>query len=143
VDFILIGPTDACPLRSGSIDFVYGLSIFTHLTADSERFWLAELHRLLKPKGVAVMTVHGELAFFKEINDSPQYQRLLRNGFMDVGPNEDLRVSGKETISEKLYRNVFHTRNYIETVWGHYFKIVDYIPGGSAGHQDYVVMIRK
>lgn len=142
-DFHLIQPTEPCPFPDSSFDVIYGISIFTHLGRDSERFWLTELRRLLKPGGLAVMTVHGELAFFKSVNDLRTYSRLIKEGFLDVGACSDLRVEGKETLSEELYRNVFHTRSYIEAEWGQYFRIVDYIPGGSTAHQDYVILIRE
>lgn len=138
----MIGPTARCPFPDSAFDVVYGISVFTHLSRESERFWLAELHRLLKPGGLAVMTVHGELTFFKAINDFPTYCRFVRDGFLDVGACPDLSVDGRQTMSDELYRNVFHTRPYIETVWGRHFRILDYVPGGATAHQDYVVMVR-
>jgi SAM-dependent methyltransferase len=142
-EFHVIDPLSRSSFSDASFDLVYGISVFTHLNPESELFWLRELHRLLKPRGLAVMTVHGELTFFKSINDLWQYDRLITDGFLDVGACPDLQVDGKDTISLGLYRNVFHTRPYIEKVWGDYFSVVDYIPGGSTGHQDYVVLIRR
>jgi SAM-dependent methyltransferase len=141
--FSLIDPCQKTPFPDGSFDMAYGISIFTHLNRDSESFWLAELRRLLRPGGLAIMTIHGELAFFKAVNDFWQYCTLIQDGFYDYGACPDLRVDGKQTISETLYRNVFHTRPYLHSVWGQYFDIVDVIPGGSTAHQDYVVMIRR
>lgn len=42
-----------------SFDFVYALSIFTHLDADSQRAWLAEMARVLRPGGCFFFTTHG------------------------------------------------------------------------------------
>jgi SAM-dependent methyltransferase len=42
-----------------SFDLVYGMSVFTHLT-DSWSRWLLELHRILRPGGLAVLTFLGE-----------------------------------------------------------------------------------
>ena len=92
---------------------------------------------------MAVMTVHGELTFFKDSDDYAAYHHLITEGYLDVGSCPHLHVDGRETISAELYRNVYHTRPYIERVWGEHFRIVDYIPGGSTAHQDYVVMIRR
>lgn len=142
-DFQTIAPMDVCPFAAGSFDVVYGISVFTHLNPDSERFWLAELHRLLRPGGMAIMTVHGEMTFFKSINDFWVFDRLVHEGFVDAGACNDLDVNGKPTVDENLYRNVFHTRAYLQREWGRHFTIVDYIPGGAAAHQDYVVMIRR
>ncbi len=44
----------------GSFDFVYALSIFTHLAERHARPWLAELGRIVKPGGLVLLTVAGE-----------------------------------------------------------------------------------
>lgn len=44
----------------GSFDLVYGLSVFTHLTVDTQRHWLGELRRVLRPGGHLLLTTHGE-----------------------------------------------------------------------------------
>ena len=142
-DFQTIAPMAACPFADGSFDAVSGISVFTHLNPASERFWLEELHRLIRPGGVAVMSVHGEMTFFKAVNDFWMFDRLVEKGFYDAGACNDLDVEGKPTVDENLYRNVFHTRAYIQRVWGRRFTIVDYIPGGATAHQDYVVMLRR
>jgi SAM-dependent methyltransferase len=146
-EFRLIEPLAELPFAANAFDVAYGISVFTHLSQESERFWLRELHRVLKKGALAVMTVHGELAFFKAVNDLFAYIPLVRDGFLDVGACPDLRIEGRETISESLYRNVFHTRQYLEAVWGEYFTIVDYVQGCASAHhtahQDYVIMLRK
>ena len=47
------------PLRfaSGTFDFIYALSVLTHLPEHTGRRWLAELVRILKPGGVLLFTV--------------------------------------------------------------------------------------
>jgi SAM-dependent methyltransferase len=44
----------------GAFDFVYSLSVFTHLSEQTGRRWLAELVRVLRPGGLLLFTVHGE-----------------------------------------------------------------------------------
>lgn len=46
----------------GFFDFVYGISILTHLTLDAQRAWLAEHRRIIRPGGVLALTLHGESA---------------------------------------------------------------------------------
>jgi SAM-dependent methyltransferase len=43
----------------GSFDLVYGLSVFTHLAADTQVRWLDELHRVIRPDGRLLLTTHG------------------------------------------------------------------------------------
>ena len=39
---------------------VYSLALFTHLSEQTGRHWLAELVRVLRPGGLLLFTVHGE-----------------------------------------------------------------------------------
>ncbi len=49
----------ALPLPSDHFDLVYAISVFTHL-ADDWAAWLLELHRVLRPTGILVLTFLGE-----------------------------------------------------------------------------------
>lgn len=45
-------------LKDASIDVAYGLSVFTHLSAERQREWLAELGRVIAPGGALILTFH-------------------------------------------------------------------------------------
>jgi SAM-dependent methyltransferase len=49
-------------LEDGLFDFVYGISILTHLRLDAQRAWLAELRRLIRPGGLLALSLHGRSA---------------------------------------------------------------------------------
>jgi len=48
------------PYPDDTFDFVYALSIFTHLAERHALPWMAELRRVLKPGGLLLFTVAGE-----------------------------------------------------------------------------------
>jgi len=52
-----IPPTD---LPYDTFDLVLGYSVLTCLARDTQLAWLAELHRVVKPRGYLVVTVNGE-----------------------------------------------------------------------------------
>lgn len=47
------------PFESGSFDFAWAVSVFTHLSGNSAE-WLLELHRLLRPGGLLMASYMGE-----------------------------------------------------------------------------------
>lgn len=46
--------------RDRVFDFIYALSVFTHLSADMQKAWLTELTRILEPGGLIYLTFNGE-----------------------------------------------------------------------------------
>lgn len=62
LSFAEIAKTDLMPpLPYGDdmFDLVYAFSVFTHLTVDVARHWMAELRRVTKTGGLVWFTVHG------------------------------------------------------------------------------------
>lgn len=43
-----------------SFDVVYAVSVFTHLTTERQRRWLAEFARIIRPEGLLLLTTHGD-----------------------------------------------------------------------------------
>lgn len=48
------------PLKSDSLDVLYCVSVFTHLSEAMHYEWIAEIRRVLKPGGIFLGTFHGE-----------------------------------------------------------------------------------
>jgi SAM-dependent methyltransferase len=47
------------PYPDRSFDFVYAFSVFTHLSIELARKWVAELERTVRPGGLVWFTIHG------------------------------------------------------------------------------------
>lgn len=56
------------PYPDDSFDFVYALSIFTHLPERQALAWMAELHRVIRPGGRLLFTIAGE-AYVDRLSD--------------------------------------------------------------------------
>jgi SAM-dependent methyltransferase len=126
-----------------SFDLVYGISVFTHLSAVDQDRWLAELQRIVKPGGAVLMSIHGEIAFVREHSDFQRFLSFQKEGFYVYGRCPDLDDVLPEMKESEYYKNVFHTRRYTYEHWGSYFEIVDVIDAAFAGHQDLVIMRRR
>lgn len=64
------------PYPDATFDFIYALSIFTHLAERHALPWMAELRRVLKPGGLLLFTVAGE-AYRERLEpaDAARYER--------------------------------------------------------------------
>lgn len=47
------------PFPDAYFDLVIGFSVLTHIPGQDQRKWLHEIHRILKPNGIAWLTTHG------------------------------------------------------------------------------------
>lgn len=63
LDWTLSSFEPPLPFAAESFDLVYAVSVFSHLGRGPQDRWLAELARVLRPGGVALLSVHGPTAF--------------------------------------------------------------------------------
>jgi SAM-dependent methyltransferase len=116
-----------------TFDFIYGISVFTHLPEKLQRLWLGELSRIMKPGGIGLFTTHGE-KYFGNLPDSAK-QELTTKGFhYSVGlPTDGL---------PEYYQTSFQTVNYVSRVWSKYFDVLEVRQEGINNNQD-AVLVRK
>ena len=133
------------PTRFGdeTFDLVYGISVFSHLGQAEQDRWLAELQRITKSDGAVLMSIQGEIAFFRADSDFRRFLALEKEGFYVYGRCADLDEVLPEVKESEYYKNVFHSRRYIYEHWGRYFEIVDVIEAAFTGYQDLVIMRRR
>lgn len=118
------------PYPAGSFDIIYGVSVFTHLKTNWEAQWMAELHRVLRPGGYALMTVHGRTAIDFASLPPDDYVALVRR--VD---DEGLVVTSQNTQlnnfigHEEEYVNCFHSDRHIREVWGRHFAEIQHLRG--------------
>jgi hypothetical protein len=120
---------------SQSFDLIYAISIFSHLDADFQFFWLNELRRLARPDGIVLLSVHG----------SYYLNNLQPDMVAQVGAKGLLFVvsDGWKNVFPDWYQIALHTQEYVLKQYGRYFDVLDYIPGGMNTVQDLVVLRRR
>jgi SAM-dependent methyltransferase len=64
------------PFSDKFFDLVYCMSLFTHLPEKLAQIWLHEIHRVLKPNGLAIITTHG-IPALNIIKTSSQHQEMF------------------------------------------------------------------
>lgn len=124
-------------------DLVYNHSVFSHIDEELQDRWLAELRRVTRPGGFLVLSVHGEHAFeeFERVGgaaDPAALRRVLQDHGI-VFLREDGWVGGP---FPDFYHTTFHAPWYVFTHWSRWFRIRAYVPRGSLGYQDFVLLER-
>jgi SAM-dependent methyltransferase len=117
-----------------SFDFVYGISVLTHLDENYQKAWLCELHRVLKPGGWLFLSVQGEDKALHFLSPA-QREIFKRDGFIYVKASDPTI----DTLPE-FYQLGFNSKAYIESVWSEHFQVLQYIKHGPFYEQDLVVM---
>jgi cyclopropane fatty-acyl-phospholipid synthase-like methyltransferase len=113
------------PLRyeDASFDFIYAISVFTHLTEELQHAWIQELRRVLAPNGVLAITTKGisrlEPLGSNERTRFEQGNLVVRDG----------RYSGRNLCA------AFHPERYVREVLAAELDVVDFRPATDDGSQ--------
>lgn len=118
---------------SNFFDFIFCISVFTHLNETLQFKWLDELRRVLKTDGILIITLHGFESLEPKYQKRAIDQKIQKNGFALSPPSLLSRIFNG-------YQTAYHTRNYITKEYSKYFEILKYIPKGMNNHQDLVIL---
>jgi SAM-dependent methyltransferase len=115
-----------------SFDFVYALSVFTHLPEPLQRAWVAELGRIVRPGGYVAITTHGA-AYAARL--APDERELFEQGGLVVRWRQ---VAGTNLCA------AYHPPPYVHRL-ADGFEVVDFAPEGAKGNpqQDQYLLRRK
>lgn len=117
-----------------SVDLLYGVSVMSHLPEGMQDAWLDEIARVLKPGGVALLSVHGP--------DHVPVDAAIdwRADFDDRGFG--FRQGGGTAGLPDFYQQAFHRSDYIRSHWSRWLQVLTVLPAGLAHFQDLVVCRR-
>lgn len=119
-------------VEDATFDFVYALSVFTHLTEDLQLAWRDELHRVLGTGGRLVISTHGR-SYLPRL-DPDERERFERGELVVRWPE----VPGTNLCS------AYHPERYLRETFADGFTFVELVPEGARGNptQD-LVLLRK
>ncbi len=114
---------------SSSFDLVWSVSVFTHLT-DHWAGWLAELHRVLRPGGLAIVSFLGGAMYEVWTEEEWHPDRI---GMLVLNHGQDWELGGP---------TVFHSPWWLHEHWGRAFEIVE-LREGTAPREHGLVLLRR
>jgi SAM-dependent methyltransferase len=116
---------------NSQFDFVYALSVFTHLPEDLQFSWMSELRRVIGDGGYLLITTHGRY-YLDQL--TPTEQQQFQKGQLVV---RDLAAAGTN------YCATFHAEEYVRTKLAEGFEVLDFIPEGAKGNPRQDVFLLK
>jgi SAM-dependent methyltransferase len=136
------------PLERGTLDAVFGISIWSHFDEGAGLRWLAEMHRVLRPGGLLVMTAAGlrNVAVLTDGWDVPaEYARaawaaVSANGFWWA---EAFGADGDWGVVHPGWGSAYFTPEWLLTRITPDWSLRVYQPGRLLGVQDLYVLERR
>jgi len=106
--------------KTNTFDMVIGISIFTHLSEENHYSWIAELHRVIKPGGIAFITTHGKI-----------FRSLLTEKELETYDREKIVIRGAVTEGHRVY-TAFQPPTWMKEVFCTSFEILRHHEGKQA-----------
>ncbi|WP_169154371.1 class I SAM-dependent methyltransferase [Brasilonema bromeliae] len=129
-------------------DTVYSVSIWTHLPVSKQKPWLNEISRILKPNGLALITVLGDFSLTikktKNMNLDVTPEKLEKEGILYLEyPGVNLSSEMRNKLFpgiDQSYGTTYHSEKYIREEWSDNFEVLDIQKGVIDNLQDLVIL---
>jgi SAM-dependent methyltransferase len=141
------------PYREDDFDLVYSSSVFTHLDAGGQRTWLEEFKRVLRPGGLAVISVYGEDAFrgyrsgelvgvSRDFRDRLSRYESLDSAGIVFEPYERSTWNNFNFVGvDEVYGMTFDGEAYVRREWSKSLDVTAVLPRSWwSSHQDLVIL---
>lgn len=136
---------DLTTVKLGTYDFIYAISVITHLNERNSVAFLRLLGEALSPGGIAMFTTHGEWSIENAAEYGPEYE--LKKSEIAQSVRERGFAYLPYSFVREDYGMTWHSRKYIETqmaeAHGGQVAPLLFRPHGLDGHQDVYAFQRR
>lgn len=145
VRFAHSSPTPPLPYPAASFDAVYAVSVFTHFDAAEQASWAAELARVTKAGGLALISTMGPRAFSCYPVLAGHHPRFERDGFYLFDGDVEAEARSHPLTARPAFsvRGAFHTEAGLRRFFADGWTLESYEDGGLDGFQDLAVLRRS
>jgi SAM-dependent methyltransferase len=148
IEFFVAPLDPPLPLDDRAMDLVVAISIWSHYGPTAAARWLEEMHRVVKPGGHLVLTVHGahSLALFarERLRDEDVIARaataLQAEGHFF---HDEFGATGDEGLVHPEWGLAFVSLEWLAVQATPDWSIAYFAPGAADGNQDVVVLRRR
>jgi len=117
--------TPPLPYASKCFDFIYLVSVFTHLSLTSQYLWIEELKRIIRPSGCLLITLQGEV--YVRLFLPQKVEEFSKKGYIETANTDE----GSNSFS------TYHSFEFVKELFCD-FDILGYYPRGSINYPEVV-----
>ncbi|RYY66632.1 MAG: class I SAM-dependent methyltransferase, partial [Chitinophagaceae bacterium] len=117
IDFRRNGVLPPLAFEDTSFDAAYALSVLTHLSEEAHAAWLTELHRILRPGGLLLLTTHGAA-----------FEQKLTAGERALFQKGSIVVHAVEKEGHRSYA-AFQPKAFMETLFSRNWQVLNFAAG--------------
>lgn len=103
-------------------DAIYAFSVFTHMPAETQRHWLEEFRRLLRPGGLLIFSTHG--SYYLPRLSSQERQQFLGGQL----------VTRFTSAAGSNLCNTYHPETFIRRELAPGWSVAAFVPEGALGN---------
>jgi SAM-dependent methyltransferase len=124
-------------------DFIYSISIFTHLSEGDQFAWLSELERITRPGAILILTIQGKNKNWESLPAEVKEELRLRGIWYD---KDNVYFEDNKTFGFKFpesFKLTYHTHDYIKRRWRDHFEILEIAERAISYDQDAICLRRR
>lgn len=134
IDWRLRSLSPPLPYPDQQFDMIYLISVFTHLSLETQKLWIQEFKRILRKGGYLLVTLHGELYVRNVFDQQSEHFRVFdHSGYVE---------EGLASVEGGNHYRSFHRYDFVRDLFAD-FEIRDYFPNGNNSRHNTLFQIAQ